>query len=244
MTRPDKVLSIFERFFMAAAVVLLAFFVAATIYRHVSSRRALRAFDEAKASVARHDFQVPVESAEDQKVDFSLWSKMRVEGYRKSLLIKRSSPLAVLHFEKFNMRVPVFEGTDDLTLNRGVGWIRGTARPGEAGNVGIAGHRDGFFRALKDVATGDAIELATTGGTIIYTVDEVQIVNPENVDVLRQRAVPSLTLATCYPFYFIGDAPKRFIVHAALKKQIDPMEFHEGSASERANQFEKEEKGK
>ena len=182
--------------------------------------------------------------ADDQKVDFSLWSEKRVEGYRKSLLNKRGSPLAVLRFEKFNMRVPVFEGTDDLTLNRGAGWIRGTARPGEAGNIGIAAHRDGFFRALKDIAAGDSIELSTAGGTIIYTVDEIQIVNPESVDVLRPRGLPSLTLATCYPFYFIGDAPKRFIVHAALKKAIDTREFHDGSASKRADQFEKEEKRK
>jgi sortase A len=122
---------------------------------------------------------------------------------------------------KFNLRVPVFEGTDELALNRGVGWIAGTARPGQNGNIGIAGHRDGFFRRLKNIGTGDAIELSTDKSRGVYTVDQIEIVNPDNVGVLRPRGVPSLTLTTCYPFYFIGDAPQRFIVHAVLKQQTE-----------------------
>ena len=240
----DGVLLIFERLFLTIGVVLLALFVGALIHRHISSQRALRAFDEARAPITHGGLQVLVVPGGDQRVDFSRWAEKRVRAYRESLLVKKDSPLAVLRVDKFNIRVPVFEGTDDLTLNRGVGWISGTARPGERGNIGIAGHRDGFFRVLKDVAAGDAIELSTAVGTAVYTVDEIQIVNPENVGVLRQRGAPSLTLATCYPFYFIGDAPKRFIVHAALKQQINRREFHDGSASARANQFEKEEKGK
>jgi sortase A len=112
--------------------------------------------------------------------------------------------------------VPVFEGTDELQLNRGVGWIAGTARPGQDGNIGIAGHRDGFFRALKDVKTGDKLDISTLHGLRRYAVDEIEIVTPDNVGVLQRRAAPSVTLVTCYPFYFIGDAPQRWIVHARL----------------------------
>jgi len=108
----------------------------------------------------------------------------------------------------------VFDGTDDLTLNRGVGRIAGTARPGQGGNLGIAGHRDGFFRGLKDVGAGDQIELKIPGRTEVYQVDDVQIVKPTDVQVLEDRGVPTLTLVTCYPFYFIGNAPQRYIVRA------------------------------
>ena len=128
--------------------------------------------------------------------------------------------MAVLVIGKLHVRVPVFEGTDDPVLNRGVGWISGAARPGEAGNIGIAGHRDGFFRGLKDIVVGDAVELTTLEACATYVVDQIEIVSPESVEVLRPRGVPSLTLVTCYPFYFIGDAPQRFIVHAALDRTV------------------------
>ena len=112
----------------------------------------------------------------------------------------------------------MFEGTDDLVLNRGLGWIVGTARPGDTGNIGIAGHRDGFFRGLKDIAAGDTMELETQGRRATYVVDEIEIVTPEQVEVLKPRAAPAITLVTCYPFYFIGDAPRRFIVHATERR--------------------------
>ena len=125
----------------------------------------------------------------------------------------------------------MFEGTDDLALNRGVGWIAGTARPGEAGNgnIGIAGHRDGFFRGFKDILLGDEVELSTLEGVSFYAVDSIEIVSPDNVTVLRPRGVPSLTLVTCYPFYFVGDAPQRFIVHATLKRQVGANKLESGS---------------
>jgi sortase A len=84
--------------------------------------------------------------------------------------------------------------------------------------VGIAGHRDGFFRELKEVSSGDVIELTTIDGEAVYAVDGTEIVKPDDVSVLQPRAVPSLTLVTCYPFYYVGDAPRRFIVHAALQR--------------------------
>ena len=108
----------------------------------------------------------------------------------------------------------MLEGTDDFTLNRAVGHIANTARPGSDGNSGIAGHRDGFFRGLKDITPGDAIELETLDGSEVYRVERTWIVDPEDVSVLDPTPARSLTLVTCYPFYFIGSAPRRFIVRA------------------------------
>jgi sortase A len=92
----------------------------------------------------------------------------------------------------------------------------GTAKPGSSGNIGIAAHRDGFFRSLKHIQEGDEIDLVTAGGKAAYMVDSIRIVNPEDVSVLRARGRPSLTLVTCYPFYFVGSAPNRYIVQASL----------------------------
>jgi sortase A len=86
---------------------------------------------------------------------------------------------------------------------------------GASGNLGIAGHRDGFFRGLKDIQTGDTISLVTTAATETYVVDNIKIVDPTDVSVLQPESVSSLTLVTCYPFYFIGSAPKRYIVHSS-----------------------------
>jgi len=113
----------------------------------------------------------------------------------------------------------VLEGTDDLVLNRGVGHIDGTPRPGEPGNVGIAGHRDGFFRGLKDVTAGDVIEVETLSQRLRYRIQSLTIVSPQSVDVLEPTAEPALTLVTCYPFYYVGSAPQRFIVRA---RQVVP----------------------
>ena len=111
----------------------------------------------------------------------------------------------------------MLEGTDAITLNRGVGRIRGTALPGQNGNIAIAGHRDGFFHGLKDIHTGDRIELLTAQRTDIYIVDRTVIVDPNDVSVLENGAAPALTLVTCYPFHYIGPAPRRFVVEASLK---------------------------
>jgi len=101
-------------------------------------------------------------------------------------------------------------------LNRAVGHIEGTASPGENGNVGIGGHRDSFFRGLKDVVTGDEIEILTQKESTTYVIDQITIVNPSDVSVLAPRSRSSVTLVTCYPFYFIGSAPQRYIVQATL----------------------------
>ena len=105
-------------------------------------------------------------------------------------------------------------GTDDRTLDRGVGHIEGTAPPGADGNLGIAGHRDGFFRGLKDIVVGDVIQLDTVHGTDTYRIERTWVVTPEEVSVLDPTPTQAITLVTCFPFYFVGSAPERFIVRA------------------------------
>ena len=148
--------------------------------------------------------------------DQSLWSAGRVSAWRKALGAPAPDPLAVLRIPKIHLEAPVLPGTDDSTLDRGVGHIEGTAKPGAEGNTGIAGHRDGFFRGLKDIAAGDVIELDTIQGNESYRVERTWIVDPEDVSVLDPTTTRALTLVTCYPFYFVGSAPRRFIVRAVL----------------------------
>ena len=146
--------------------------------------------------------------------NLELWADKRIREYQESLLVEADPPLAVLTIAGLDIEVPVYDGTDDFNLNRGVGRIRGTARVGAHGNLGIAGHRDGFFRGLKDIAVGDSIDLLTAAGSEAYTVSSIEIVDPSDVSVLQPTGEKSLTLVTCYPFYHVGHAPQRYIVRA------------------------------
>ena len=157
---------------------------------------------------------VPTKSLSIVQPDTSTWAAKRLAEYRETLA-QRGVPDAVLRIPKLKLEVPVYEGTSESTLNRGAGRISGTAHiDSQAGNVGIAGHRDGFFRPLKDIAVGDALFLDTVQSTRQYRVTQLDIVDPTNVEVLNETSGPTVTLVTCYPFYFVGSAPKRFIVRA------------------------------
>lgn len=148
-------------------------------------------------------------------VDLTLWSEERIAAWRSTLNLPSATPLAVLRIPRIGLAVPVLDGTDELTLNRAAGRIEDTAAPGSDGNAGIAGHRDGFFRGLKDIVAGDVVELETLHKPKqTYLVERTWIVSPEDVWVLDPTPRPALTLVTCYPFYFIGPAPQRFIVRA------------------------------
>jgi len=164
----------------------------------------------------------------ERPVDFRLWSKSRIAAYQASLANTTVMPVAILLVPRLHLEAPVFNGTDDLTLNRGVGRIVGTAEIGPSGNIGMAGHRDGFFRALQDVKTGDVVELERPGGTSRYFVDQIEIVNPDDTQVLSPTPTPTITLVTCFPFYFVGSAPKRFIVRATQTVQSTQVSKEEG----------------
>jgi len=202
-----------EWFLLVVGVLMVGVYVGARIHRSVLSRAEVERFKDKVLVTKELDAGAEVLG---EKPDFSLWSPKRVKGYEESLASHFAPALALLRIPKINLEVPVLEGTDDLSLNRAVGHIVGTAKPGEDGNVGIAGHRDGFFRGLKNVSTGDTIEIVTPESAVKYVIDEITVVDPSNVKVLAPRAQPSITLVTCYPFYFIGSAPQRYIVRASL----------------------------
>jgi sortase A len=122
--------------------------------------------------------------------------------------------LGSIEIPRIGLAAMILEGTDGRTLRRAVGHIPGTSLPGQPGNVAIAGHRDTFFRALRNVQQDDEIRLSTLDGSYRYLVDSTQVVAPEDTQVLDDSSDTILTLVTCYPFYFVGPAPKRFIVRA------------------------------
>ena len=119
-----------------------------------------------------------------------------------------------IEIPRLRLSAVVVEGIGRTALRRGVGHIRGTALPGEAGNVGLAGHRDTFFRSLKDLRINDEIQFSTPSGDFKYQVESLRIVGPNDTGVLAASGENVLTLVTCYPFYYVGPAPKRWIVRA------------------------------
>jgi sortase A len=154
-----------------------------------------------------------------------LWDSARIHAYQRTLNVAFAPPEAILHIPKLSLDVPVLEGASDLTLNRGVGHILGTALPGQPGNIAIAGHRDGFFRPLKDIALGDLIEVEQPNHrTDRYAVRTIKIISPSDNSVLKPTTGNTLTLVTCYPFYYVGPAPQRYIIQATLFEATASLE--------------------
>jgi sortase A len=152
---------------------------------------------------AKDSLETQIELAKDPKV-----SHIRPP-------IKAGDVLARLDIPRLGVSVAVLQGTGSRTLRLGAGHIEGTPLPGKPGNSGIAGHRDTFFRELKDIRQNDEIELQTATGLLRYEVDWVKVVAPNDTTGLEPSTGEStLTLVTCYPFYFVGPAPDRFVVHA------------------------------
>jgi sortase A len=129
---------------------------------------------------------------------------------------ERRAWIARLEAPSVALSATVLEGSDDGTLARAAGHIEDTAFPGQPGNIGIAGHRDTVFRPLRHLRTGDPITLSTSDRVFHYRVAATKIVDPQDVSVLNPTDRPAVTLVTCYPFEFIGHAPRRFIVRADL----------------------------
>ena len=143
------------------------------------------------------------------------------------------SPLGKIEIPRIHISAMVTEGTSARVLRMAVGHIPGTALPGQAGNVALAGHRDTFFRRLGDLKTGDVIKVTTPRGQYLYGVRFTSIVAPDEIWVLNPSTGQTLTLVTCYPFYFVGAAPKRFIVRASrLKNQLGAGPHVRGMAGE------------
>ena len=150
--------------------------------------------------------------------DTSLWNAKRITDYEESLNVNATPPLGIFTIEKLNLQVPIYNGTSEYYLNRGLGRIKGMAKMDEVGNLGLSGHRDGFFRVLKDIEVGDDIEIQTTRGVESYAVTSITIIPKSDVSILAPTTDKTLTIVTCYPFYFIGNAPDRYIVKATAKR--------------------------
>jgi sortase A len=174
-----------------------------------SARAQTAAIAELEAQWEQQEFVEP---------DRSLWSEQRIAAFEHSRTTSNAlSPQALLNIPAVGIRVAVFDGTSDRVLNLGAGRVAGTGEFGADGNLALAGHRDGFFRGLKDITIGDDIELQHAGGLVTYSVTELFVVDPDAVHVLEPTRETTLTLITCYPFYFVGHAPQRFIVRAVAK---------------------------
>jgi len=164
---------------------------------------------------AREDGIEAFRDARNQAVDQSLWSNRRVIAFAESAAAP-GVPEGLLRIPSVQLEVPVFAGTSEINLNRGAGRIEGTAALSPDGNIGIAAHRDGFFRKLKDVGISGEIFVDVDDRTLRYRIVDISIVDPSDVHVLAATEIPSVTLVTCYPFYFLGNAPQRYIVRAEL----------------------------
>lgn len=183
----------------------------------LSEAAVVEAVESRRLAEARHDQLgtfAPIESADLTRVsalpDNVSWGRLGEGDLVGRIEIGRLGVSAIM-----------LSGTTTRTLRRAVGHIPGTALPGEAGNVGLAGHRDSFFRDLNGVRAGDTISLATPHGDLHYQVDSVFVVDPDEVHVLAPPPTGEMvTLVTCYPFYYVGPAPRRFIVQG---HRLTPM---------------------
>lgn len=131
--------------------------------------------------------------------------------------LRHGEMIGRLEIPRVNISVIILEGTDSSVLDVAAGHIPGTALPGGSGNAGIAAHRDTFFRALRNIQPNDRLIIRTADGVFEYGVESTEVVEPNDMGVLRQTTAEELTLVTCYPFNYIGAAPKRFVVHARTR---------------------------
>ena len=202
-----------------AGIAMSVFFVVQLAQGEVERQGDIEQFEQ----MASLDFSEPAAQTLDTGLsdevgqpDMTLWAPGRIADYEASLQAELPPVLGVLQVSSVGLKVPVYSTDTDLTMDRGAGVIDGMAYPHELGNIGIAGHRDGYFRVLKDVKVGDKIELQTLKGPKQFTINNVQIVEISDTHLLQDTEEQTVTLVTCYPFYFVGHAPQRYIVTASL----------------------------
>lgn len=216
-----KTLRILESGFLITGLVLLTTFFIARGWGNYQSKSDIRAFEQAIVMEPAPADTLPGDNnTRSLEPDYTLWSSKRIDDYHTSQTQRDDAPLAILSIGKLDLKVPVYNGTDEINLNRGAGRIKGTARVGTSGNLGIAAHRDGFFRGLKDIEIGDSIDMLTQQGKSEFVVSSITIVDPTDISVLAPTDDSTITLVTCYPFYFVGHAPKRYIVKGELLSNL------------------------
>jgi LPXTG-site transpeptidase (sortase) family protein len=201
-----RLLKALERLCWFAGASLMAFFLSQVALGEAERQAGIEAFELAYSH----------ETVPDQ----SLWSEGRIAAWQESRSNEPVNVRAILTIPDLELEVPVYSDASEFNMDRGAGLIPGTAAPNEPGNIGIAGHRDGYFRALKDIQPGSQVRLQTPAGERRYRIRETLVVDPVDVEVLESGDSDSLTLVTCYPFYFVGSAPQRFIVRAELDENI------------------------
>lgn len=202
-------------FFLALGIPCLGFYSYASLERIVYQTYESREFDRsldrsAAALVASTDKIAPI-------------GRLQHSPRKSSSAPKLSAGTALigrLSVPRLHLSAMVHEGIDSKTLQLAIGHIPSTVLPGQVGNVGVAGHRDTFFRGLKDVRNKDEIQFSTLTGHFKYVVESLTVVSPDSLAVLAPSSENVLTLVTCYPFSYIGLAPKRFIVRA---RQVSPQ---------------------
>lgn len=152
-------------------------------------------------------------------------------------VLATGEPIALLSIPRLGLAAAVAEGVSEEVLRRAIGHLPASALPGEIGNIALAAHRDSFFKPLEHLRVGDQIVLAGTQRHV-YAVEWIEVVNPDRVDVAFPTPYPALTLITCYPFRYVGDAPHRYIVRArqirdavstvptAIRLQANPQQPH------------------
>ena len=193
--RPS-VLRFAQRLFLWLGIATLAYAGGTAAYVDAYQRYQSRKFEQALAATA----DIKAEFAED------------TADLREGDVIGR------LDVPRFGISVIVLQGIAENTLTVGAGHVPETPLPGAAGNIVIAAHRDTFFRKLDGIRPGDSIQVVTLRGPYEYIVDSTEVVDPDDIQVMESRGRSELTLITCYPFYLVGPAPKRFIVHAQPSK--------------------------
>lgn len=150
--------------------------------------------------------------------DLATTADVKTEFAEDTADLREGDVIGRLDVPRFGISVIVLQGIAENTLTVGAGHVPETPLPGAAGNIVIAAHRDTFFRKLDGIRPGDRIQVATLRGPYEYIVDSTEVVDPDDIQVMESRGRSELTLITCYPFYLVGPAPKRFIVHAQPSK--------------------------
>lgn len=198
----------------AAIVWTLYLWVDAEIYQTTQRQH----FEEIAASQGLSSIPLPEEAAPTSQEPVPMATRTGIHPIIQKDLPKRDlasdSVLGQMQIPRIGISVIVAEGNSPAVLLHAAGHLKGTALPGQTGNVAIAAHRDTFFRSLRDIRENDTITFTTLADTYKYQVELIEIVEPENTEVLAASQEPTLTLITCYPFYYIGPAPKRFVVRA------------------------------
>lgn len=203
-----------------SGIALIAFYITANVWAYADAQHHVSVFRQAQ-QLARLPDDVD-EQPESFETSVSNVVEAAPAPAAADLAGLENAVVAVLRIPGISLEVPVMYGTGESVLRRGAGVIKGTRMPGVQGNVALAAHRDTFFRGLEDIAVGDQIELETFDRTLRYRITELSVVEPTAVHVLADTGESVLTLVTCYPFYFVGNAPQRFVVRAEVANPSKP----------------------